>query len=159
VATEAKALLGGAFRDTWAAMRQSGQYARIATFDESTAAGRAGKAMQQFVDRFEQIPVVVLPCLVRYRPPDPTEGASIYPACQNLLLAARARGLGGVITMWHGRVEADLRALLEIPDDPHRPSRGTPRSRPPPAARRGRVRGQMGANRSLGRRPARHPLH
>jgi nitroreductase len=117
VATEAKALLGGAFRDTWAAMRQSGQYARIATFDESTAAGRAGKAMQQFVDRFEQIPVVVLPCLVRYRPPDPTEGASIYPACQNLLLAARARGLGGVITMWHGRVEADLRALLEIPDD------------------------------------------
>lgn len=116
VATEAKSLLGGAFRDTWAGMQRSGQYARLATFDESTPAGRAGKAMQQFVDRFEEIPVVILPCLLRYRPPDPTEGASIYPACQNLLLAARARGLGGVLTMWHGSVEAELRTLLGIPE-------------------------------------------
>jgi nitroreductase len=53
---------------------------------------------------------------VRYRPPNPTEGASIYPACQNLLLAARARGLGGVLTMWHGGVEDQLRELLGIPD-------------------------------------------
>jgi nitroreductase len=115
-ATAAKALLGAAFRKTWASMQRSGDYARLATYDESTAAGRAGKAMQQFVDRFEQIPVVVLPCLLRYRPPDPTEGASIYPACQNLLLAARARGLGGVLTMWHGGVEAELRELLGIPE-------------------------------------------
>lgn len=115
-ATEAKALLGDAFRRTWAAMQQHGQYERIATFDTSTAAGRAGKAMQQFVDRFEQIPVVVLPCLNRYRPPDPTEGASVYPACQNLLLAARVRGLGGVLTLWHASVEPQLRELLGIPD-------------------------------------------
>lgn len=115
-AVEAKALLGGAFRETWRAMQASGRYARIADGEESTAAGRAGRAMQQFVDRFERIPVVVLPCLVRHRPPGPTEGASIYPACQNLLLAARARGLGGVLTMWHGRVEPQLRTLLGIPD-------------------------------------------
>ena len=115
VAVEAKAILGEAFRRTWAAMSQ-GDYARLAQGDESTAAGRAGRAMQQFVDRFEQIPVVVLPCLIRYRKPDPSEGASVYPACQNLLLAARARGLGGVLTMWHGGVEAELRALLGIPD-------------------------------------------
>jgi nitroreductase len=115
VAVEAKAILGVAFREMWAAMSQ-GDYARLAKGDESTGAGRAGKAMQQFVDRFEQIPVVVLPCLNRYRKPDPSEGASIYPACQNLLLAARARGLGGVLTMWHAAVEDDLRALLGIPD-------------------------------------------
>jgi len=115
VAAEAKALLGDAFRKTWASMQRSGDYARIATFDLTTAAGRAGAAMQQFVDRFESIPVVVLPCLVRYRRPDPSEGASIYPACQNLLLAARSRGLGGVITMWHGSVEAELREVLGIP--------------------------------------------
>lgn len=116
VAAEAKALLGGAFRRTWASMQRSGDYARIATVDLSTAAGRAGAAMQDFVDRFEEIPVVVLPCLLRYRPPDPSEGASIYPACQNLLLAARARGLGGVLTMWHGSVEVELRGLLGIPE-------------------------------------------
>jgi nitroreductase len=73
--------------------------------------------MQHFVDHFEEIPVVVLPCLQRYRAPTPTEGASVYPACQNLLLAARALGFGGVITMWHGFVEPQLRALLSIPDD------------------------------------------
>jgi nitroreductase len=117
VAVEAKALLGDAFRRTWAAM-SSGDYARLAQGDESTAAGRAGRAMQQFVDRFEQIPVVVLPCLVRYRKPDPSEGASVYPACQNLLLAARARGLGGVLTMWHGGVETELKELLGIPAGP-----------------------------------------
>jgi nitroreductase len=118
-ATEAKALLGDAFRRTWASMQRSGDYTRIAEPDLTTAAGRAGAAMQRFVDRFEEIPVVVLPCLVRYRRPDPTEGASIYPACQNLLLAARARGLGGVLTMWHGSVEAELRRVLGIPEAGH----------------------------------------
>ena len=73
--------------------------------------------MQHFVDHFEEIPVVVLPCLQRYRAPHPTEGASVYPACQNLLLAARALGYGGVITMWHSFVEPQLRALLALPED------------------------------------------
>ena len=40
----------------------------------------------------------------------------MYPACQNLLLAARARGLGGVMTMWHDAVEDELRRILDIPD-------------------------------------------
>jgi nitroreductase len=74
-------------------------------------------AMQHYVDHFEQIPVVVLVCLVRYRGANPTEGASVYPACQNLLLAARGLGYGGALTMWHGMVEAELRSLLEIPDE------------------------------------------
>ena len=55
--------------------------------------------------------------LVRYLPPTPSEGASIYPACQNLLVAARAIGLGGVLTHWHGGVEPELRGLLAIPDE------------------------------------------
>ena len=74
------------------------------------------RTMQHFVDHFEETPVVVLPCLVRYRDPTPTEGASIYPACQNLLLAARALGYGGVMTTWHQLVEDELRTLLGIPD-------------------------------------------
>jgi nitroreductase len=41
----------------------------------------------------------------------------VYPACQNLLLAARALGYGGVLTMWHLFVEAELRSLLAVPDD------------------------------------------
>lgn len=45
------------------------------------------------------------------------EGASVYPAVQNLLLAARALGYGGVITGFHGRVQAELKTLLEIPEE------------------------------------------
>jgi nitroreductase len=39
----------------------------------------------------------------------------VYPACQNLLLAARALGYGGALTMWHLGVEDELRELLAIP--------------------------------------------
>ena len=64
-------------------------------------------AMQEYVDRLERVPALVLPRLVRYRQPRPSEGASIYPAVQNLLLAARALGYGGVITGWQALVDAD----------------------------------------------------
>jgi nitroreductase len=40
----------------------------------------------------------------------------VYPACQNLLLAARALGYGGVMTIWHAFVEPELRSVLGIPD-------------------------------------------
>lgn len=43
-------------------------------------------------------------------------GASIYPFAQNLLLAARAEGLGGVITTMAVRREADARRLFSIPE-------------------------------------------
>ncbi len=44
-------------------------------------------------------------------------GASVYPAVQNLLLAAHAAGLGTVLTTrWKSR-EADIRPLLGLPED------------------------------------------
>ncbi len=102
----AKALLGNAFRAGWNTKREADGY-RPSRFAES---------MQRYVDRFEQTPVVVLVCLDRYRSASPYEGASVYPACQNLLLAARALGYGGALTMWHLGVEAELRELLTIPE-------------------------------------------
>jgi nitroreductase len=45
------------------------------------------------------------------------QGGSIFPAVQNFLLAARAQGLGAAITLWHSSCEAELRALVGIPDD------------------------------------------
>lgn len=106
-ARAAKRLLGDSFRSGWNAKREADGY-RPSRFADS---------MQRYVDRFERTPVVVLVCLVRYRSPSPYEGASVYPACQNLLLAARALGYGGALTMWHLGVEAELRELLEIPDE------------------------------------------
>jgi nitroreductase len=43
-------------------------------------------------------------------------GASIYPFAWNLLLAARAEGLGGVMTTMPIREEAALREMLGAPD-------------------------------------------
>jgi nitroreductase len=115
-AQQAKALLGEAARRVWAAKETSDGYGRGSGAQADSPKARMARTMQRYVEQFETVPVVVLPCLVRYRDPNPAEGASIYPACQNLLLAARALGYGGVMTGFQGLVEGELRALLGIPD-------------------------------------------
>jgi nitroreductase len=115
-AREAKSILGDAFRRGWAAKREHEGFLDAPPAAMSSRAARTAATMQHYVDHIEDVPVVVLACLVRYRDPTPYEGASIYPACQNLLLAARALGYGGVLTGWHHLVERELRALLEVPD-------------------------------------------
>jgi len=44
-------------------------------------------------------------------------GASIYPFCWSVLLAARARGLGGVLTTFLSRAEAAAAPVLGLPTD------------------------------------------
>ena len=44
-------------------------------------------------------------------------GASIYPLVWNILLAARAEGLGGVLTTVVAPAEADVQALLGLPEE------------------------------------------
>ena len=44
-----------------------------------------------------------------------TGGASIYPFCWNMLLAARSRGLGGVLTTFLARAEPDAVDVLGLP--------------------------------------------
>lgn len=113
-AQHARALLGESFRASWAAKRAADGFDDLAEGD--TPRTRMVAAMQHFVDHLEQVPAIVLVCLQRYRAPNPYEGASVYPAAQNLLLAARALGYGGALTMWHHAVEQPLREVLDIPD-------------------------------------------
>jgi nitroreductase len=117
LAAEAKALLGSAFRAGWESKKSADGYTTGSAERADSPKARMAATMQHYVDHFEEIPVVVLACLVRHRAPNPYEGASVYPACQNLLLAARALGYGGALTMWHQMVEPELRALLGIPDE------------------------------------------
>ena len=116
VAKQAKALLGQSFREGWNAKRSGDGYTEGSGTADDSPKARMARTMQHFVDHFEETPVVILACLVRYRKPTYAEGASVYPAVQNLLLAARALGYGGVITGWHRDVEDELRELLGIPD-------------------------------------------
>ena len=115
-AAAAKALLGGAFRGGWEAKKSADNYGAGSGAVTDSPKARQAAAMQSFVDNFELTPAVFLACLIRYRPENSAEGASVYPAVQNLMLAARKLGYGGVITMWHSSVEPELRELLGIPD-------------------------------------------
>lgn len=116
-AQQAKQLIGSAAQRVWSAKRERDQYDRGTGADPDSPKARMARVMQGYVDEFHRVPCLVLPCLVRYREPTPMEGASVYPAVQNLLLAARALGYGGVITGFHGLVERDLKALLDIPEE------------------------------------------
>lgn len=49
--------------------------------------------------------------------PTLVDGADIYGAIQNLMLAARKYGIGSTLTMLHRRREADVARLLGLPDD------------------------------------------
>jgi nitroreductase len=64
-------------------------------------------------------PVLVLACVERAPGTAASQGsgASIYPAVQNMLLASRALGLGACLTTLHRRREAQVKALLGIPEN------------------------------------------
>jgi nitroreductase len=74
----------------------------------------------ELAQQMETVPVLILACIDHGRagtgPGPVTRGASIYPAIQNLLLAARALGLGTVLTTLHTRYEREIKALLHIPE-------------------------------------------
>jgi nitroreductase len=48
-----------------------------------------------------------------------TSGSSIYPAVQNMLLAARALGLGATLTTLYLNFEKEVEAVLGLPADVH----------------------------------------
>jgi nitroreductase len=112
----AKALIATGAQKLWNKKRSTDGYEEGTGVLPDSPKARMARTMQEYVDNFAEVPVLILACLVRYREPTPTEGASVYPACQNLLLAARALGYGGVITGFHGFVEPQLRELLGIPE-------------------------------------------
>ena len=115
-AQQARRLLGESARAFWAVKVERDRYRQGSGKQQTSPKARMARTMQDYVDSFDQVPCLVLPCLVRYREPQPMEGASVYPAVQNLLLAARALGYGGVITGFHGYVETELKTLLGIPE-------------------------------------------
>jgi nitroreductase len=115
-AREARTLLGEAFRSMWAAKRQDDAYDRGSGNDPSSAKGRMAASMQYFVDHIQDAPVIVLACVHLRHGGRFAEGGSLFPACQNLLLSARALGYGGVMTTFHEPVESELAEIVGLPE-------------------------------------------
>ena len=116
-AKQAKVLIKQGAESVWRAKKTNDQYDQRSGADSASPKARMARTMDSYVENFDKVPVLILPCLVRYREPTPMEGASVYPAVQNLLLAARALGYGGVITGFHHMVETELKNLLGIPEE------------------------------------------
>ena len=71
-----------------------------------------------------QVPVLILACIEHDGGPSTMgRGGSIFPAVQNLLLAARGLGLGSCLTSLHKRYEDEIKELLGIPEKRGRPRR------------------------------------
>ncbi len=73
---------------------------------------------EHLAGHLHEAPVWIVPCLAGATPTR-TSGASIYPAVQNMLLAARALGLGATLTTLYLQFEKDAEAAMGLPADVH----------------------------------------
>lgn len=81
---------------------------------------RQHAAVQHLTDHFHEAPVWIVACLDEGTvPPTRWSGASIYPAVQNMLLAARALGLGATLTTRHLLYQKETEAALGLPPGVH----------------------------------------
>ena len=77
-------------------------------------------AAQHLADHLHEAPVWIIACLEGvsvHGVPTYWSGSSIYPAVQNMLLAARALGLGATLTTLYLRYEKEVNAALGLPDN------------------------------------------
>ena len=93
----------------WAKRKDEG----IGGPEDIPAGDRWLQPAMRLADEIGQAPVLVLVCAT-------SKGAgtvgSVIPAAQNLLLAARALGIGGTITTLHPQVEERVHGLFGIPE-------------------------------------------
>jgi nitroreductase len=80
--------------------------------------GRMLAAAEHLAHNIHEAPVWIVPCL-QGESPTRTAGSSIYPAIQNMLLAARALGLGATLTTLYLNFEKEAEAALGLPSDWH----------------------------------------
>ena len=86
---------------------------------ETASAARNDAAANHLAAHLHEVPVLVL-CCVQHdgSSSDINRGASIYPAVQNMLLAARGLGLASVLTTRPRRgFEREIKDKLGIPDN------------------------------------------
>jgi nitroreductase len=116
---EVKAKVAGWYRENWDAAYGSRRAEILAAPPGSPGLSKAGYlGAEHLAHHLAEVPVWIFPVLRgAAESTDPTTGASVYGAVQNLCLAARAHGLGTSLTTLYRGHEPELRALLGLPDD------------------------------------------
>jgi nitroreductase len=114
-----RARLGELYREAWAELMKVPYYRDAAAAPPDSPAGKMLASARHLSEHLGEAPVLVVACVGL----DPgvkatlTTGASIYPAVQNLMLAARALGIGSCLTTIHRFRDAQVKELLGIPAD------------------------------------------
>jgi nitroreductase len=110
--------LGELYREAFAELLEMPYYRDAAAAPPDGPAGRLLASARHLAEHLHEAPVLILACIATggTRPTLAT-GASIYPAVQNILLAARALGIGSCLTTIHGFRDQAVKALLGIPPD------------------------------------------
>jgi len=84
---------------------------------------RMYEGAQHLATHFARVPAWILGCGRKIYPPHAPQEvfmySTIYPAAQNLIVAARAMNLGAAFTTFHMVAEPVIRDLLRIPADVH----------------------------------------
>lgn len=79
------------------------------------------KAVVYLTEHYHEAPVLIVGCLVGDFAAsiglEKMSGASIYPAIQNMLLAARGLGLGATLTTRHLLFEKEINHILGLPEN------------------------------------------
>jgi nitroreductase len=114
-----RARLGELYREAWGELMKLPYYAGAAKEPPESPAGRMLASARHLGEHLGEVPVLILACIALDPgvKPTVTTGASIYPAAQNIMLAARALGIGSCITTIHKFRDARVKELLGIPAD------------------------------------------
>ena len=107
------------YHEAWSRYTASG-YGNARTdlpTDEAKSNEAVLKSANYLAAHLHEAPALIFACsLTGGGGGDITAGSSIYPAVQNLMLAARALGLGTALTPVHRAHQDDVRKLLGIPE-------------------------------------------
>jgi len=114
-----RARLGELYREAWGELMKAPYYAGASKAPPDSREGRMLASARHLSEHLGEVPVLVLACIALDPSARPTltTGASIYPAVQNLMLAARALGIGTCLTTIHKYRDAQVKELLGIPSD------------------------------------------
>lgn len=81
---------------------------------------RQHDAVEYLTEHYHDAPIWIVACQDDGDgTPSRSSGASIYPAVQNMLLTARALGLGATLTTRHLRHEKEVEEILGLPPGVH----------------------------------------
>ncbi len=110
---ETKAKIAEWYLDGWS--KAYGPLKQAAMASPTTA--RTYASADHLANHLAEVPVLIIATINNSGvAPVSTSGASIYPAVQNLMLAARALGLGTTITTLHRTHETEVKQLLGVPE-------------------------------------------